>query len=364
LNRKPIILLCVTAWWILHATLFASQIVAMTATIGSPMTWSAALVHSLASWTIWIPVTLVIMEMVARTPLERANIAKPLIVLSATCALSAFLIAGYIYVSNPVFAWYHTLPGFSSLVASTSGKNLMIAATIVMIGHALIYYERIKECRAKAAEMKRLLESERLRMLRSQLNPHFLFNAMGSVTEMMHVDVHQADEMMVSLSALLRDSIRSDAVIERPVRDEVELIRNYLMIEKIRLSDRLCVKWEVDSNCLDAMVPSFILQPLVENAVVHAIARHKGPGRLVIAVAPKDGDLLVSIQNSWNRNLGSREGNGVGLKNTRERLDLLYGDRASLESSISFDESMYVVVVRMPLSRMAYRKYGIEDSWA
>ena len=191
-----------------------------------------------------------------------------------------------------------------------------------------------------------------LEALRAQLNPHFLFNALNSVAEMVHIDGELADRMLVALSALLRDALKQEPQQERPLREEIAAIEHYLTIEKIRLGERLQVRWDVDPACLEAPVPVLILQPLVENAIVHAIARRKASGMLAIAASDAGDTLLLRVENSAAPDDGDRRGNGIGLRSVADRLHLLYGERARMQR-IDVGSGAYGVELRLPLARRA-----------
>ncbi len=184
------------------------------------------------------------------------------------------------------------------------------------------------------AELETSLTRTQLEALRAQLNPHFLFNALNSVAEMVHRDAELADRMLVSLSALLRDSLSSEQDQLRPLHEELELVDHYLMIEKIRLGERLQVVRDIQADCVDVPIPALILQPLVENAIVHGIARRRSPGSLCVRGRLHDGQLVLEVQNSVAHADVTRSGTGIGLQSTRSRLQLLYGERGFLSRQV------------------------------
>jgi len=162
-----------------------------------------------------------------------------------------------------------------------------------------------------------------------------------------HADAELADRMLVSLSTLLRESLRTDERLERPLQAELVLLRHYLTIEAIRLGHRLEVAIDIPDACMNVPVPTLILQPLVENAIVHAIARRRTAGKLQVSAHLRDRILCVQISNSRGPDGGRGDGNGLGLELVTRRLELMYGARGSLEH-IDTDAETYTVALKIP----------------
>lgn len=336
-KRIPSVFWIVLLWWTAYALIFATQVMLMEEQQGRPIAWQQALKFSFGGWMTWVPLSLGLYWMVTRHAIERGRVLRSLVVLNVAALLVVVLRALYVYVSNPVFAWYGDgpLPAFSSVLATAFINNFMLAWLVIGIAHAMVFYQRSHERGQQVAELESNLTRTRLDALRAQLNPHFLFNALNSVAEMVHRDAEQADRMLVALAAMLRDSLSSEHDQLRPLRDELALIEHYLMIEKIRLSDRLQVERGVDGACLGATVPALILQPLVENAIVHGIARRRMPGVLRISAGLDDAQLWLEVRNSMAPDDSRSPGTGIGLHSTRSRLQLLYGARAGLQCEVT-----------------------------
>ena len=225
--------------------------------------------------------------------------------------------------------------------------KLRALLTVVGVAHALVFYRQAREREQRVAELETHLANTRLEMLRAQLHPHFLFNALNSVAEMIHQDAELADRMLVSLSALRRDSLCADQKQLRSLSEELDVVRNYLMIERIRLGDRLQVEWDVDERCLGMTVPMLILQPLVENAIVHAIALQRMPGILILRGRLEQNTLVLDVENSRGIHEERRSGTGFGLRSIRDRLQLLYSEHAQLTLCDAGSER-YRVELRIP----------------
>jgi two-component system, LytTR family, sensor kinase len=187
--------------------------------------------------------------------------------------------------------------------------------------------------RGGAAQLEARLAEARLQSLQRQVHPHFLFNTLHSISALMHIDLSAADRMLALLGDLLRSSLRLTAQ-EIPLKDELDLLRKYLEIEQIRFQDRLTVSYDIAGETLDALVPSLVLQPLVENAIEHGIAPNSGRGRLEIWARHKDGQLWLEVRDDG---VGLREDSltavqkGIGVSNTRSRLQCLYGAASRFE---------------------------------
>jgi len=196
---------------------------------------------------------------------------------------------------------------------------------------ALDFYVRMRDREFQALQLQSRLSEARLEALRSQLQPHFLFNTLNSISSLIHKDTHAAEAMVSRLAAFLRTTIDSDSRQLVPLREELDFVQRYLEIEQVRFADRLVVEYEIDADVLEALVPALILQPLVENAVHHSIAPRELGGRIVIGARTQSSCLLLSVSDDGPglrpAPLGERR---VGLPNTRARLDQLFGDRFSL----------------------------------
>lgn len=347
------VLWIVLLWWTAYSLMFATQVMSMGEQQGNGVTWSDALRYSFGGWITWVPLSLALYGLVHCFPINRERALRSIIVLLAGVLAVVAVRAVYVYWTNPLFGWYETLPGFGSVLAASVRNNFMVALTVVGVAHALVFYRQAREREQKVAELQTHLARTRLDVLRAQLHPHFLFNALNSVAEMIHQDAELADQMLVSLSALLRDSLAAEQWQMRSLRDELDLVRHYLMIEKIRLGERLQVEWKVDACCMGMTVPMLILQPLVENAIVHAIARQPTPGTLVLRGEIVDDMLVLVVENSRAANESSLAGTGIGLPSVRDRLQLLYSGCAHL-TLLDVGSEGYAVEIRIPARTFAH----------
>ena len=230
--------------------------------------------------------------------------------------------------------------------------NMVEYFTILAILASVQYYRNYRRGQQETFQLQHALMESKLQTLRAQLNPHFLFNAMNSVSCLLHRDPAAADQMLSRIANLLRLTLARDDSREIGLLEEVELAEEYLEIQRIRFGTRLKLEIDIADETLEARVPNMLLQPLIENACVHGVARTRGDCRLEIKTRAEGSDLVIGIYNDgppvrpdWKMR------SGIGLRNTMERLALLYGNRSSLELT-NFGNGARLRV-RLPLTSSA-----------
>jgi hypothetical protein len=194
-------------------------------------------------------------------------------------------------------------------------------------------------------------QSAQLAALRYQLNPHFLFNALNSISALIVTKRNQEAELMTEkLSSFLRSSLNADPGELIPLEEELSLTEEYLDIESVRFGDRLDVEVDCGPDACEALIPSFLVQPLVENAIKHGVARSKSPTRINIDGEVADGILQIRVANCVAPDPAgpTPASGGVGLANVRSRLQAVYGEEASLDTRLQ--EGRYVATVTIPLA--------------
>ena len=205
---------------------------------------------------------------------------------------------------------------------------------IVLVAYALSYYRKFRDRELHSAKLEMQLAKSHLQALKSHLQPHFLFNTMHSISALMLTDVGAADKMMSRLSDLLRMSLESGGIQITSLNRELEFVASYLEIEKVRFGERLSVVLDIPADTLDALIPSLLLQPLVENAIRHGISRLSSGGKVWIT-ANRDGhDLCLGVRDNGPglvQAVDAPPRTGFGLRTTRERLQTLYGTEQSFE---------------------------------
>jgi sensor histidine kinase YesM len=233
-----------------------------------------------------------------------------------------------------------------------SGSNPFIFGAVALAWHAMRYSRDLSQKQLKAAELEARLREARLQALRSQLNPHFLFNTLHSIAELVHEDPALAEQLILRLGELLRKVLSSTDQQEVALAEELQFIRAYLDIEQMRLGNRLKVEWDIGQDVLEVKVPTLLLQPLVENAVQHGIAAATRPGTVHILAKRDDGFLRLQVRDTGPGldQRGQAAKAGVGLANTRARLETIFGDRHTFDL---VNDHGLSVTLRLPLSIVA-----------
>jgi two-component system LytT family sensor kinase len=317
-----------------------------------PMLFSTTLAWELCQAITYAPLTPFAFAFATRFPMRRDNwmsrsllyLAAGLVFSVAHIALRAMTPYAYWDQKHSHFAsaiWDYQVHAFriqwlvlqkqffSGVVDDVTGTFIPIA----IIAHAVSYYRRFRERELRAAQLEGQLAKARLQTLKSQLQPHFLFNTMHSISSLMLIDVVAADRMMTRLGDLLRMSLESAGTQITTLSRELDFLNCYLEIEKVRFEERLNITMDIAPETLDASVPHLLLQPLVDNAVKHGISKLPQGGQIGIAAHVVDEDLQIEIRDNGPgfRGDGSFSGGGLGLRITRERLESLYGQDQSVE---------------------------------
>jgi len=330
LRRNWIVLLVVAAWWTLEGLITAGQLLTMQFHNAEMLTAGAALRRGLLSAWLMIPFSLGLVWCVERFPIERGKISRSLGVLMTATLMVVVLRAVVIREMNPWLGWYDTVPPFGDVLLTSVFNNFLASWLIIGVAHAWVYARHAYARQRQAEQLQARLVETRLEALSSQLNPHFLFNALNSIAEMVHRDAAAADRMLVGLGELLRSSLDHRQTRLVPLSEELRLLRHYLEIEKVRLGDRLQLHWEIGKGLDAALVPPLVLQPLAENAIRHAIAEKIAPGHLGIYARSEGPWLCLEVCDDGGGKPAAIR-HGTGLSNISSRLECLYGSEHALE---------------------------------
>lgn len=320
--------------WALIAMLLAAQAWVAAQVRGEPMMWARASTIWLVWAMAWAALTPLALRLEARFPLQPPHRRRALAVhglASVGCALvnlALFALAAPLIGATQVEpTWLGT---FSRLLGTTFLLNLPVYWLIVIAAHVDRLARSAREKDRRELRLEAQLADARLQTLRTQLQPHFLFNALNTVSVLMHEDVEAADRVLLQLSALLRRSLDSTEAHEVTLGEEIAFLERYLEIERARIGERFSYRIDVPDEVLQARVPNLILHPLVENALRHGLAARAGPGHLEVT-AEREGNSLRLCVLDDGRGLPAESTERVGLANTRTRLRLLYADRHRFE---------------------------------
>ena len=327
------------ALWSVPGMLSAVQMFVYRLTEGRTTPISRLVVTSFPGWWIWAVLTPLVLWVGRRVRLERPlHFAHVMVHIGAW--LGVALVHGLVYSltsrigsSMPsslpfVVVWGRAVMGWMPVTVLAYGM-------IIGVGSAMDYAREARERALRAAALETQLAQAQLSALRMQLHPHFLFNTLHAIGALVREqDTAGALRVLSLLADVLRRVLKGATAHEVPLTEEVAVLAAYLEIEQVRFQDRLRVSWSIDDDVRDAMVPSLVLQPLVENAIRHGIARRTAAERLEISARRRNGAVMLSVRDDgpglppgWTPS----ESDGVGLANTRARLERLYGGAARLE---------------------------------
>jgi len=320
-----------------------------------PITWFQAVKMNLTGYGIWaLLLTPLVLFFCARLPLAKGKLLKlsSVHLLSITAAVSIdvcikTLLGGRAFPgaqSHPFLTQFH------KYFFAEAEADIQIYLLIAVIAYVLAYYSMLREQERHAAELETNLVRTKLQVLKTQLQPHFLFNTLHSIAALVRKDPRGAEKMICSLGDLLRLTLADEDVPKVTLRREFEFLQIYLAIQKVRFQDRLVSEIEVNDELLEYMVPYLLLQPLVENAIKHGLARTRGMGRIGIRIRQDSGNLTIAVlnDNGIASPVPEEERLGIGLENTRSRLRMLYGSKGELIAQ-ELPGRRFQVEVRVPL---------------
>jgi signal transduction histidine kinase len=343
------------AWaWSLGLWILAAVVLAVSSWLAhelsdAPIAFSIELGAELSEFIPFAILTPFVYGAAARFPLDPDRL-RPRILAHLGGGAAFAVVHDTLRSFTPYAFWDHKSNGWISALDTTRGfdfhwktlGNMIIAngvedilfvyAPIVLIAQAFAFHQRVREGERRKAQLESQLVLARLEALKSQLRPHFLFNTLHSISSLMLTDVAAADRMMVLLSDLLRMSLSDEGPLTA-LSEELEFVDTYLQIEKIRYEDRLRLSVQIAPDTLDALVPRLLLQPLVENAIRHGIAKRPDGGEVRICAAREARHLVLQVIDDGPGPVASPSkpaGAGLGLKATRERLLSLYGEDSAM----------------------------------
>src|SRR5208282_5671238 len=314
--------------WTVLALLSATGAHVYMASMGSPESWAQLLAWSVSVSFIWSLITPVVYELARRFTFDRNTWTTALTIHLAACIGLTFVASAVIVLLDPVVTWTPEkhVPFFAHTLARAF-MDLQRYWYIVLITQAISYYGKYQERELQSSQLEAQLALAQLEVLKIQLEPHFLFNTLNSIAALARNDGLAAENMTLQLADLLRFSLDAVGIHEVPLSRELTFLQKYIDIQQTRFQDRLQVEMDIQPHTLSALVPNLLLQPLVENAIRHGIGPRRAPGFIRISTRQVFDELWMEISDNGlglTGYGGMAPLEGVGLNNTRARLQQLY----------------------------------------
>jgi len=305
----------------------------------SPFTWRHAFYLNLSWAYILGALNVGVVWVASRFRLERPKLFLNIAVLVAfngVYALGASTLMQLVYWSNEPSWTTRFFEEFLFRFNYQLQDTVPLYWAVVFLFYAVDYYRRYQRGLVEAAQLNSQLVRSQLQALKMELHPHFLFNTLNAISELIHEDRGAAERMVIGLGQLLRLSLDTSSEVEVPLHQELRFAQLYLDIEKMRFDERLQITFDIDPDIRDALVPNLLLQPLVENSIKHGIVPRREPGQITLSAKRQSGYLILTVTDNGggsaddhSREASPRE--GIGLRTTRERLQKLYGSDQSLQ---------------------------------
>ena len=310
----------VFAGWTLFVIVFAVSSSLTYALIYQPPRWRYTLAMAATEWYVWAAFTPLIAWLSQRLRISRSRWWR-LIALAVIGVPVAFIKVTLTRALRGMSEGGQAYFQITDLAA-----QYLIFWGIVGVAHGWLYYRDVQAKELRTSQLETLLAHTRLQMLGMQLQPHFLFNTLNTIAELVHERPEAAERMIAGLSHLLRETLHAGLVERVPIEQELALLDRYIEIQRARFGDRLTVHIVVDPAANDALVPSLLLQPLVENSIKHGVGSRAGAGHVAIVISRIGGTLAIEIRDD-GRGLGAAPvTEGIGLGNCRSRLQALCGE--------------------------------------
>jgi two-component system LytT family sensor kinase len=322
--------------------------------LGLTATWDQTLRMSVAFWATWAALCPLILRLDRWLPVlaGRDHLTRRLLL---HVPLSLIVALGHAYLAYGA-AWLLQVPQpplappggpLETVIAAVTSSSILIYWIVIGVAIVLDHQKHAADRKIKALELEKLLAESRFDTLRTRLHPHVLFNALNAISAHVETDPRQARWILEQFGSMLRLSLEHDREPEIPLERELAYVECYLDLQKVRFEDRFEVITKVDPDVLDAYVPTFILQPLVENALRHGVLTRSTPGQILIEATREDGALRLSVRDDGPglpENWDPAGNSGVGLNNTRERLHRLYGKDQSLDIAAAPGSGVHVAL--------------------
>lgn len=317
---RPVVLWSsVLAGWTLIAVVFAASSSLTYMLTYQPPRWDRTLATALAEWYPWAALTPLVVWLGRRFRLRRRRWGRQLFVLVPAGLIVAFLKLALTQVART------TLGVAEYIEISNFTTQYLIYCGLIGGVHAAQNYQDGRERELRASQLEASLADARLQLLKMQLQPHFLFNTLNAIAELVHEDPIDAERMIGGLSGLLRDTLDVSIADRVPLSRELQLLARYVDIQRVRFGDRLQVRVDVEAGVDAALIPPLILQPLIENSIKYGVSARRAAGHIDVRARREANSLVVEVRDDGEGFDPGDVKEGVGLGNTRHRLAELFG---------------------------------------
>jgi sensor histidine kinase YesM len=337
IQKRRVRLALIWGIWTVVALFFSTQVYMMYYAENQPIPYAKAFFVQAAACYLWALMTPLVLWLARRYRIDRHNWRQKVlfhIALSVVISSAVILVHFVIYALIMGRTNKLTLYWAFNYLYPNLDRFLLVYWFIFVMSHAWNYYYSYREGELKSSRLRTQLAQAQLEALKMQIHPHFLFNTLHSISALLSKDTEEARKMISRLGDFLRLTLENGGATEVSLQQELEFLKGYLEIERIRFKDRLTTTIDVDPEVLNVQVPNLILQPIVENAMRHAISRTNA-GEVEITAVPRNGVVRIEVKDNGpgidgTKPLG-RTSHGLGLANTQARLNGLYGSSAKFE---------------------------------
>jgi len=312
--------------------------------------WQVSIVDSavfnflfaLIGFNMWYVIRFNLRETLAGFDLIINHIIIAVVIISLWLGLSWFTLH-FIFADNDLYLQFlnETLPW-------RAVTGIFFYLLFVLFYYVILYYEDLQDKLKIESELQNLVNKAELNALKSQINPHFLFNSLNSISSLTITDPEKAQDMVIKLSDFLRYSLNHDETEKTSIKKEFENLHRYLDIEKVRFGHRLNFKSKIDEQCLDHEIPNMILQQLIENANKHGVYHSTEEVLIEMTCKEENGFLVIELVNDYDPEATKKKGHGIGLTNIRKRLQLIYKRQDLLVTHA--DKMVFRATLKIPIN--------------
>ncbi len=313
--------------------------------LGNQVPWDQAVVDVLSTITLFAIIGSSIWYVVRFSTFENKAYGKFILwhLMAASVVVALWLYLGAV-ISKVFCPLSETLSGDTFPGKILTGYTLYLI--FVVFFYAITFYQNFKEKVRRESELKALIKEAELHALKSQLNPHFLFNSLNSISSLTMSDPEKAREMVINLAAIMRYSLKYEKNEVVTFGTEIDYMKLYLKIEKVRFGAKLNPVFAIDKNCFDARIPNMILQPLYENAIKYGVYEATEPVDIRTTCEKFDNFIKIKIANTYDPGVLPKRGEGIGLRNIKDRLQTLYNNPGLMK--VEDENNTFAVTLLIP----------------